>query len=42
MRTKMLFKVAALGGLLALTGCASKLAQPEQYSGFLKDYSKLK
>lgn len=42
MRTKMLFKVAALAGLLALTGCASKLAQPEQYSGFLKDYSKLK
>ncbi len=31
---KMLFKVAALAGLLALTGCASKLAQPEQYSGF--------
>ncbi|HDT1379227.1 TPA: DUF3313 domain-containing protein [Klebsiella aerogenes] len=42
MRTKMLFKVAALAGLLALTGCASKLAQPDQYSGFLKDYSKLK
>ena len=42
MRTKMLFKVAALAGLLASTGCASKLAQPEQYSGFLKDYSKLK
>jgi hypothetical protein len=28
--------------MLALTGCASKLAQPNQYSGFLKDYSNLK
>jgi hypothetical protein len=29
-----IFKVAALAGLLALTGCASKIAAPEQYSGF--------
>lgn len=42
MRTITLFKVAALAGTLALTGCASKLAQPNQYSGFLKDYSHLK
>ncbi|MFK8332907.1 DUF3313 domain-containing protein [Pseudomonas sp. BJa5] len=27
---------------LALTGCASKYVEPEQYSGFLKDYSMLK
>ncbi|MBO3273846.1 DUF3313 family protein [Pseudomonas schmalbachii] len=27
---------------LALSGCASKYVQPEQYSGFLKDYSALK
>jgi len=41
MRTKTLFKVAALSGLLTLAGCASKVAQPDQYSGFLKDYSGL-
>lgn len=38
----VIFKVAALAGLLALAGCSSKLAKPEQYSGFLKDYSGLK
>jgi hypothetical protein len=27
---------------LALSGCASKYVEPEQYSGFLKDYSMLK
>lgn len=42
MRSKTLFKVAALSAMFALTGCASKLAQPEKYSGFLKDYSDLK
>lgn len=42
MRTSALFKVAALAGMLALTGCASKVAEPTQYSGFLKDYSNLK
>lgn len=41
MRTKTLFKVAALAGLLALSGCASKITQPDKYSGFLKDYSGL-
>ncbi|HEX4502493.1 MAG TPA: DUF3313 domain-containing protein [Scandinavium sp.] len=42
MRSKTLFKVAAVAGMLALTGCASKIAQPEKYSGFLKSYSDLK
>ncbi|MGM1330025.1 DUF3313 domain-containing protein, partial [Klebsiella michiganensis] len=42
MRTQLFFKVAALAGLLALAGCSSKIAKPEQYSGFLKDYSNLK
>jgi len=42
MRTHFIFKAAALAGLLALTGCAAKIAQPDRYSGFLKDYSKLK
>lgn len=42
MRTHTLFKVAVLSGLLALSGCASKITQPEKYSGFLKDYSSLK
>ena len=41
MRTNTLFKVAALSGLLLLAGCASKVAAPDQYSGFLKDYSGL-
>ncbi|WP_455805408.1 DUF3313 domain-containing protein [Pseudomonas fluorescens] len=27
---------------LAMTGCSSKLTQPDEYSGFLKDYSRLK
>jgi Protein of unknown function (DUF3313). len=31
-----------LTGLLALAGCSSKVAAPDQYSGFLKDYSGLK
>ncbi|HAS0759364.1 TPA: DUF3313 domain-containing protein [Enterobacter hormaechei subsp. xiangfangensis] len=41
MRTHTFFKVAVLSGLLALSGCASKVAAPDQYSGFLKDYSGL-
>jgi len=41
MRTHALFKVATLCGLLALAGCASKVAQPDKYSGFLGDYSGL-
>lgn len=40
-------KVAFLMGSLfmasvAVTGCTSKLTQPDEYSGFLKDYSQLK
>ncbi|MEO3988774.1 DUF3313 domain-containing protein [Pseudocitrobacter cyperus] len=42
MRTHTFFKVAALAGVLALSGCASKVAEQSQYSGFLKDYSNLK
>lgn len=41
MRTHSFFKIATLCGLLALTGCASKVAEPEKYSGFLNDYSGL-
>ncbi len=41
MRTLALLNVAALAGMLALSGCASKVTQPEQFSGFLKDYSGL-
>lgn len=39
MRT--VYKVAVLAGLLALAGCSSNVTKPEQYSGFLKDYSGL-
>ena len=42
MRTQTLFKVAVLTGLLALSGCASKVTEPDKYSGFLKNYSDLK
>lgn len=42
MRSKTLLNVAALVGMLALAGCASKIAPPEKYSGFLKNYSDLK
>ncbi|KAB7895697.1 DUF3313 family protein [Rouxiella sp. S1S-2] len=31
-----------LSGVLALSGCASQVTQPEKYSGFLGNYSKLK
>ncbi|HBU8848482.1 DUF3313 domain-containing protein [Citrobacter sp. Cs237] len=41
MRTRTFFSVAMLAGLLTLSGCASKITQPEKYSGFLKDYSSL-
>lgn len=41
---RVTFKIITLAGLLplVLAGCSSKIAQPEQYSGFLKDYSDLK
>ncbi|MCL6745613.1 MULTISPECIES: DUF3313 domain-containing protein [Kosakonia] len=41
MRTHALVSVAVFSGLLVLSGCASKVTQPEKYSGFLKDYSGL-
>lgn len=41
MCAQTLIKVAVLTGLLALSGCASKVTQPDKYSGFLKDYSGL-
>ncbi len=36
MRTRVLLKVAALAGILALTGCAAKVAQTESVFGLLK------
>lgn len=42
MRLHTYFSVAAFAGVLVLSGCASKVADPTQYSGFLKDYSGLK
>ncbi|QRY77737.1 DUF3313 family protein [Pseudomonas sp. PDNC002] len=41
MKLKLLGVSLCLGAL-ALSGCASKYVPPEQYSGFLKDYSVLK
>ncbi|MTH45983.1 DUF3313 domain-containing protein [Intestinirhabdus alba] len=42
MRSHALSNVAALACLLALSGCASKVTQPEKFSGFLSSYSDLK
>lgn len=41
MKSKLLVATVCLASLL-LHGCASKYVEPDQYSGFLKDYSKLK
>lgn len=41
MRNKCFIKATLLSSLLVLAGCASKVAEPENYSGFLKDYSSL-
>lgn len=41
MKGKSLVAIVFFGSLL-LHGCASKYIEPDQYSGFLKDYSKLK
>ncbi|HSC83817.1 MAG TPA: DUF3313 domain-containing protein [Pseudomonas sp.] len=41
MKTNALLCLGLTAGLL-LGGCASKTTQPEQYSGFLGDYSQLK
>jgi hypothetical protein len=42
MRNITILKLSVITGLLVLTGCASKIASPDKYSGFLKDYSGLK
>ncbi|MCZ8870900.1 DUF3313 family protein [Escherichia albertii] len=42
MQISSIAKAAALCGLLALSGCASKITQPDKYSGFLNNYSNLK
>lgn len=42
MRNARVLKLAAVAALFLLAGCSSKVAEPEQYSGFLKDYSNLK
>lgn len=34
MRTRTVFKIAVLVGLLALSGCANKITPPDKYSGF--------
>ncbi len=41
MRTTSFAKVAVLCGLLALSGCASKITQPDKYSGFLGNAANL-
>ncbi|HDS1775566.1 TPA: DUF3313 domain-containing protein [Pseudomonas putida] len=41
MKSKSLIAIVCLATLL-LHGCASKYVEPDEYSGFLKDYSKLK
>lgn len=35
-------KIAIVTGIVVLSGCTSKIASPDKYSGFLKDYSNLK
>lgn len=38
---KVIIKLIVLYGILIITGCASKIAESEKYSGFLQDYSQL-
>lgn len=43
MKTSNKVMIASLlGGLLALSGCASKVTHPDKYSGFLGNYANLK
>lgn len=42
MRTSFCLKAFYVTGLLTLAACSSSVTSPEQYSGFLKDYSGLK
>lgn len=41
MSTSLFLKAVCFTGLLTLMGCSSSVTAPEQYSGFLKDYSGL-
>lgn len=42
MEKNSICKLAVAVSMLALSGCASKVAQPGQYSGFLKNYADLR
>ncbi|MEX1843514.1 DUF3313 domain-containing protein [Enterobacter cloacae] len=42
MEKNSIWKMAVAVSMLALSGCASKVAQPGQYSGFLKNYADLR
>lgn len=42
MRKRHTIALALLGGIIALSGCTSHVTTPQQYSGFLGDYSGLK
>lgn len=42
MKKKTMLKITCLSVLLSIVGCSSKISTPEEYSGFLKDYSDLK
>ncbi|NVZ22519.1 DUF3313 domain-containing protein [Pseudomonas costantinii] len=41
MKTRLMISTLCIASI-GVTGCASKLTQPEEYSGFLSDYSQLK
>ncbi|EOV9675052.1 DUF3313 domain-containing protein [Cronobacter turicensis] len=41
MHSSSVFKASGVAALLLLAGCSSSTTKPEQYSGFLKDYSGL-
>ncbi|ABU76976.1 DUF3313 domain-containing protein [Cronobacter sakazakii] len=41
MHSTSVFKASGVAALLLLAGCSSSTTKPEQYSGFLKDYSGL-
>ena len=41
MKLRLVFSTLCVASI-AITGCASKVTQPDEYSGFLSDYSQLK
>ncbi len=41
MKLRLMFSTLCVASI-AITGCASKVTQPDEYSGFLSDYSQLK